>query len=86
MQNGYIERFNRTIRQDVLDAHLFSGVDQVRVIAEKWLDDYKLPELIKHLAVERPIKQKQNFHQSKLTLMKIEKDLNKRKYIETQSN
>ena len=40
MQNGYIERFNRTFRQDVLDAHLFSGIDQVRVIAEKWMDDY----------------------------------------------
>ena len=40
MQNGYIERFNRTFRQDVLDAHLFSGIDQVRMIAEKWVDDY----------------------------------------------
>jgi len=40
MQNGYIERFNRTFRQDVLDAHLFSAIDQVRVIAEKWMEDY----------------------------------------------
>jgi len=40
MQNGYIERFNRTFRQDVLDVHLFSGIDQVRHIAEQWMDDY----------------------------------------------
>jgi putative transposase len=40
MQNGYIERFNRTFRQDVLDTHLFSGIDKVRVIAENWMDDY----------------------------------------------
>ncbi len=40
MQNGYIERFNQTFRQDVLDAYLFSGIDQVRVIAEKWMEDY----------------------------------------------
>ena len=40
MQNGYIERFNRTFRQDVLDAHLFLAIDQVRVLVEKWMDDY----------------------------------------------
>ncbi len=40
MQNGYIERFNRTFRQDVLDAHLFSGIDQVRALAEQWIYDY----------------------------------------------
>jgi putative transposase len=40
MQNGYIERFNRTFREDVLDAHLFEDIMQVRVLAEEWLDDY----------------------------------------------
>ena len=35
MQNGYIERFNRTFRQDVLNMHLFSEIDQVRDITEK---------------------------------------------------
>ena len=40
MQNGYIERFNRTFRQDVLDMHLFSEIDQVRDIIEQWMEDY----------------------------------------------
>lgn len=40
VQNGYIERFNRTYRQDVLDAYLFEDLMQVRTITEEWLDDY----------------------------------------------
>ncbi len=40
MQNGYVERFNRTFREDVLDAYLFSSTNQFNVIAQKWADDY----------------------------------------------
>jgi putative transposase len=40
MQNGFIERFNRTFRQDVLDAYLFEDIMQVRLLAEEWINDY----------------------------------------------
>ena len=39
-QNGYIERFNRTFREDVLDANIFTTLNQVREIKEEWMDDY----------------------------------------------
>lgn len=39
-QNAYIERFNKTYRTEVLDAHLFQDLEQVRDITETWLQRY----------------------------------------------
>lgn len=39
-QNAYIERFNRTFREDVLDAYLFETIEQVNMEAYLWQIDY----------------------------------------------
>lgn len=39
-QNAYIERFNRTYRNEVLDLYLFNDIDQVRETTYWWMIEY----------------------------------------------
>lgn len=36
-QNGYVERFNRTMRYELLNQHLFESIDQVKQLSERWV-------------------------------------------------
>lgn len=39
-QNAYIERFNRTVRHEWLDLHMFESVNQAQILATEWLWQY----------------------------------------------
>jgi putative transposase len=40
MQNAYIERFNKSYRNGVLNAYLFESIEEVRAESEIWVKDY----------------------------------------------
>jgi putative transposase len=39
-QNAYIERFNRSYREEVLSAYVFESIEQVRLLTDDWLRTY----------------------------------------------
>ena len=39
-QNSYIERFNRTYREEVLDFYIFRKLSEVREVTDRWLTEY----------------------------------------------
>ena len=39
-QNAYVERFNRTVRHELLEMHEFKSIDEVQAEATKWLWTY----------------------------------------------
>ena len=39
-QKAFVERFNRTYREEVLDVYLFDSLEQVREITELWIPEY----------------------------------------------
>jgi putative transposase len=39
-QNGYVERFNRTYREEILDMYLFTNIQEVQTITDRWITQY----------------------------------------------
>lgn len=39
-QNAYIERFNRSFREDILDAYLLESLYQLRELSQNWMLEY----------------------------------------------
>ena len=63
-QNAYVERFNRTYREDVLDAYLFSSLKQINNISEKWKEDYNHNHPHKSLGKISPIRFVQQYYKT----------------------
>jgi putative transposase len=54
-QNGFVERFNRTFREDVLDMNWFAHLQEVMAIARDWVEMYNQERPHESLAGLAPI-------------------------------
>lgn len=62
MQNGFIERFNRSYREAVLNMYIFETLEDVRMETEKWLDIYNQHRPHDSLGNLTPIEYLQKFN------------------------
>ena len=63
-QNAYIERFNRTFREEVLDQHLFARLEDVREAAYWWMLEYNEHRPHDSLGDRTPSEYRQQFAES----------------------
>jgi putative transposase len=55
-QNAYIERFNRSYRTEVLNAHLFESLAELRAVTRMWLHvSNAAPDLSAEAFISRPV-------------------------------
>jgi len=54
-QNGIVERFNRTYREDILDANLFQTLDQAQQLTDDWIAYYNYERPHQALEYKTPI-------------------------------
>ena len=60
-QNAYIERFNRSYRESVLDMYLFNTIGEVQRLTNKWLSHYNHERPHKSLGYLTPIQYKRHY-------------------------
>jgi putative transposase len=63
-QNAYIERFNRTYREAVLDMYLFRNIQEVQSITDTWLKHYNEERPHESLNNQSPVNFIKNLHQN----------------------
>ena len=54
-KNGLVERFNRTFREDILDAYIFESFSQLKMLSDKWRDQYNTGHPHQSLGGQTPV-------------------------------
>ena len=63
-QNAYVERFNRTFREDVLSMNAFGSLDEARDASTRWQYDYNNHRPHSSLGRVPPVKYREQYEQA----------------------
>ena len=75
-QNAYVERFNRTYREDVLDANLFMSLSHAQQLTDEWRDDYNHYHPHGSLDDQSPLAYRKSFHKGSCELGVVKAEMN----------
>lgn len=73
-QNAYIERLNRTFREDVLDAYQFETLEELRMLCDEWQHKYNHYHPHQSLKRKTPIMKRMEYEEAHRQRM-IEREL-----------
>ena len=63
--NGIIERFHRTLDEQVFDKQVFESLNQARLAIAKFIEDYNRECLLHRLGLTSPLEYRQDFERGK---------------------
>ena len=67
-QNAFIERFNGSLRNELLNAYIFDSLDQVRELSHQWLEQYNYERPHEALNNQTPVQYRQAGAHTNLSL------------------
>lgn len=76
MQNGYIERFNRLVREEVLDAYAFHSLGYMRVLCDRFKEDYNMNHPHQSLCGQSPIRFKYLYNKDMISYDPVKAKMN----------
>lgn len=73
-RNAYIERLNRTFREDVLDAYIFENLEQLRMLCDEWQHQYNHYHPHQSLNKRTPVKTREDITRKDHSKQMIEQE------------
>jgi putative transposase len=63
--NGVAERFNRTLKEQILDGRIFNDIEEVREVVRQFVERYNAKWLLEKLGYQSPLEAREKYYKLK---------------------